>query len=325
MSPSSEARLDRPVTVHMMGDWGIANLHRICGWLSAELWRRTPPGSRFAVWNGRGGADAIEAVLDGAVQTALMTPAPFARSFFAGKAPLTRPDMGRLRALGTLPQDDRLVLAVDAGLGIHTFAELRDRKPALRIGTAWDDGVNMVGWAAHRVLAAHGIPKATIEAWGGALLEGEAPWDAIGFAQRGEANAVLFEAIMTPFWKDLLARHPMSFLPFEDAALAALERDYGWPRGTVPADRFAGVAAPFQALDFSDFVLLCRDDFADDLGYVIASILCETRDTIEVQYRHMPPRDSPLTYPLEPRKIARTAVPLNDGARRYYQQQGLLD
>jgi uncharacterized protein len=32
-----EARIERPITLHMMGDWGIANLHRICGWISAEL------------------------------------------------------------------------------------------------------------------------------------------------------------------------------------------------------------------------------------------------------------------------------------------------
>lgn len=324
MTPTPQPRLDRIVTLHMMGDWGIANLHRISGWISAELWRRTEPGSRFAIWNGRGGSDAITAVLDGVVQTALMTPAPFARTFYDGKGPLRRPDMERLRALGTLPQDDRLVFALDAGFGIRSFAELRAARPALRIGTAWDDGINMVGLAAHRVLAAHGIPRATIEAWGGALLEGEAPWDAIGFAQRGEANAVLFEAVMTPFWKDLLARRPMVFLPFEEVALAALGRDYGWPRALVPADRFAGVAAPFRALDFSDFILLCRDDFPDDLGYVIAAILCETRDTIESQYRHLPPKDSPLTYPLEPRKIAATALPLNDGARRYYAEHGLL-
>ncbi|MGO9700918.1 MAG: hypothetical protein ACLPX7_16830, partial [Xanthobacteraceae bacterium] len=64
-----EARLERPITLHMMGDWGIANLHRICGWIGAELWRRSPAGSKFATWAGRGGTDAITAVLDGEVQT----------------------------------------------------------------------------------------------------------------------------------------------------------------------------------------------------------------------------------------------------------------
>ena len=54
-----EARLEHPITLHMMGDWGIANLHRICGWIGAELWRRSPAGSKFATWAGRGGTDAI--------------------------------------------------------------------------------------------------------------------------------------------------------------------------------------------------------------------------------------------------------------------------
>ena len=52
MPVTSEARLDRVVTLHMMGDWGNANLHRICGWISSELWRRSPAGSRFATWPG---------------------------------------------------------------------------------------------------------------------------------------------------------------------------------------------------------------------------------------------------------------------------------
>lgn len=67
-----EARIERSITPHMMGDWGIANLHRICGWISAELWRRSPSGSKFATWAGRGGTDTIEAILDGEVQIAYL-------------------------------------------------------------------------------------------------------------------------------------------------------------------------------------------------------------------------------------------------------------
>src|SRR5665213_3024096 len=113
-----EARLERPITLNMMGDWGIANLHRICGWIGAELWRRSPPGSRFATWTGRGGTDAIAAVLDGDVETALFVPAGFVRTIFEGRGILHRADVGRLRALATLPQDDRLVFAIDAEAGI---------------------------------------------------------------------------------------------------------------------------------------------------------------------------------------------------------------
>ncbi len=161
-----EARLEHPITLHMMGDWGIANLHRICGWIGAELWRRSPAGSKFATWAGRGGTDAITAVLDGDVQTALFVPAGFARTIFEGRGICQRGDVGRLRALATLPQDDRLVFAIDASFGVASFAELRAKRPAFRLATAFDDGVNMAGFAAHRILEASGIPPGTLEILG---------------------------------------------------------------------------------------------------------------------------------------------------------------
>ena len=319
-----EARLDRKITFNVMGDWGIANLHRICGWITAELWRRSPPGSRFATWAGRGGTDALEAVLDRTVDAALFVPAGFGRTVFEGRGILKRPDVGRLRALGTLPQDDRLVLAIDAKLGIASFADLRAKKPALRLTTSPDDGVNMVGFAAARFLEAAGVPIKAIESWGGKMLYGEAPWDTIPRVTSGEADAVLFEAVMTPLWKQLCAAKTMYFLPFEDDALASVERDFAWTRAGVPQDRFAGLGSPFMALDFSDFLLVCRDDFPDDLGYVIAALLCETTGLLESQYKHLPPKDSPVTYPLRPTKIATTSIPLNAGAARYYHEKGHL-
>jgi TRAP-type uncharacterized transport system substrate-binding protein len=156
------------------------------------------------------------------------------------------------------------------------------------------------------------------------MLYGEAPWDTIPRVTSGEADAVLFEAVMTPLWKQLCAAKKMNFLPFEEAALAAVERAFAWSRAEVPQDRFIGLDGPFPALDFSDFLLVCRDDFPDDLGYVIAALLCETTDLLESQYRHLPPKDSPLTYPLLPAKIAATSIPLNEGAARYYRENGHL-
>jgi TRAP-type uncharacterized transport system substrate-binding protein len=319
-----EPRLDRPITLHMMGDWGIANLHRICGWISAELWRRSPPGSKFATWAGRGGTDAIEAVLDGDVQTALFVPACFARTIFEGRGILRRPDVGRLRALGTLPQNDGLVFAIDASFGVSSFADLRAKRPAFRLATGHDDGVNMAGFASYRMLEASSVSAATIESWGGKLLLGEAPWDIIPLVMREEADAVLFEALMTPYWRDLCVAKKMNFLPFEDAALSAVESKFAWRRVEIPADRFPNLPGPFQALDFSDFLLFCRDDFPDDIAYVIASVLCETSDILESQYRHLPPANSPVTYPLQPRKIARTSIPLAAGAARYYREKNYV-
>lgn len=62
-----------------------------------------------------------------------------------------------LRALGVVPQDDRFVVALHAGVGIRTFAEVREHKPPLKIAASSDDGVNFVGLATHALMAAAGI------------------------------------------------------------------------------------------------------------------------------------------------------------------------
>ena len=48
------------------------------------------------------------------------------------------------------------------------------------------------------------------------------------------------------------------------SALREVESKFAWQRAEVAGDRFPGLSGPFQALDFSDFLLLCRDDFPDD-------------------------------------------------------------
>lgn len=319
----SQPRLDRAITLHMQGDWGVANLHRICGWLSAGLGERTAAGSRFAIWNGRGGTDSIKAVAEKEVDLALFVPAGFAATVLNRRGLYEGEGIENLRALATMPQDDRLVLAVDSSYGFTTLDDIRRAKPPLRLATSPDDGVNTVGFAAARLLAAAGLSRSDIESWGGAILEGEAPGHVIPRATRGEADAVLFEAIMTPWWDDLLEARDMTFVAIDGGVLDDLERRYGWRRGTVRAGHFRGQHDAFETLDFSDFLMIARDDMPDDLAYLLAWHMCENRDGIERQYRHLPPDRSPLTYPLDPAKMARTAIPLHDGAARYYAEAGV--
>ena len=79
------------------------------------------------------------------------------------------------------------------------------------------------------------------------------------------------------------------------------------------------------AVDFSDFVVLVRDDLSEDIAHLLTWCIVETREKLERQFRHLPPRRSPVTYPLVPREMAKTAVPLHRGAERYYRDAGLLD
>ena len=320
----TEPKIERDITVQMMGDWGVANLHRICGWLGAEMSFRSGPGSRFATWNGKGGTDAFEAVLSGTLATSFFVPAPFAKTVFDGKGIYSGEGVERLRAIGTLPQDDRLVIAIQSKYGIRSLDDLRREKPALSIALAFDDGENMVGFATSRLLEAAGLPRSEMERWGASFLEGEAPWDTIPLAIEGKADAVIFEAVMTPYWKDLQEKHAMNFIPIDEDVLASLERDFGWPRGTVQEDRFKGLENPFETLDFSDFLLMCRDDLDDEIAYLMAWCACETTSTIERQYKHLAPKDSPLSYPLNPAKISKSPIPLHPGAQEYYRDAQLI-
>ena len=320
----SEPKISRAVRLEFQGDSGQANLHRICGWLSQEIIDRTAPHSRIGIWTGRGGYDAILAVGRGEVDVALTTPSAFAPMAMAGKGIAKGEAFPDLSALGTMPQTDRLVFAINGKFGIESFDDLRRAAPALRIATAPNDGLNVIGYAAHRIMELAGLPRVTIEAWGGRYVEAARPDACINLVRDGAADAIIHEAIMTPWWQNLADSREIRFLPMEENVLTVMERQEGWPRASLPDQYLRGMAGPFATLDFSDFLVVARNDLPHDIAYLIAWCMCERRDVLERMYRHIPPARSPVTYPLEPKKIAVTSIPLHPGAERYYRDAKLI-
>jgi len=319
-----EPRLDRSITLHLYGDWGQANLHRVFCWLSQELVDRTGPHSRFPIWNGRGVADAVRMVGRGLMDVALSVPVAFVPPALEGRELYAGEPFPHLRGLGVIPQDDRMLLAIDAKFGIRSFEDLRRAKPPLRIATSMDDGENTVGYAAHRLMQASGISRAELESWGGGYVEAERPDQVIGFALRGEADAVFHEAVMAPWWRELADARDLRFLSIEGAVLDEVERAHGWIRGRLPAGYLRGMDEPIETLDFSDFLLLAREDLPRDVAYLLTWCLCETRAHLERVYRHIPPERAGITYPLDPAAMARTLIPLHPGAADYYNRIGVL-
>ena len=320
----AEPRLARSVTLQFQGDWGQANLHRICGWLSQEIVDRTGPFSRVGIWSGRGGLDSVHAVGRGQVDVALAVPAAFVPMTLEGRGIAKGEAFPNLRALGTMPQTDRLVVALRGDLGIRSFEDLRRKAPKLRIATSPDDGTNTIGYAAQRLMEAAGLSRAKIESWGGSYIERERPNDCVALVREGKADAVIHEAIMTPWWQDLANALDIAFLPVEGNVLETMQRDYLWPRATLKAGYLKGMNEEFVTLDFSDFLMIAREDLPDDIAYLIAWCMCERREALERQYRHIPPERSAVTYPLVPAKIATTSIPLHPGAERYYRDAKLL-
>jgi hypothetical protein len=303
---AEEPRLDQPVTLAFRGDWGQANMHRICGWLAQEIGDRSPHGSQFAIWSGRGGSDQIAALRAGQADIAIVTP--------AAAVPMLQP--GDLCALGVIGQRDRLVVAVDAALPASSVADLAAVATKVTVATCPDDGVNLIGSAAHKALRLAGVDTASLT-----FRYDERPFPAISAFAGGEADVLIQEAIMTPHWQRIATKRPVRYLPWGDDVLAAFAAE-GWPSATVAARYLPSLATDLRTLDFSDFVLLCPRTLADDVAYLAVWCMVRTRRALEAQYAHLPQDHTPVTYPLVPADMARTPIPLHPAAARAYTALG---
>lgn len=307
--------MDRQISLRVQGDWGQANLHRISCALSHELVFATSPGTEVWIRNGRGAGDAVDAVLQGTVDAAWMTPAWTARAAVEGVGPFAGRPAPELRALGVMPQHDRLVVGVRRETGLTSWEDLA-AAPGLRITTSPDDGVNLIGYTAHRLLAAGGVDLRRVK-----LLEYEWPFPCLEAVLAGEADVIVHEAIMTTPWQDLGA--DLLFLDAPEAALDELGRGVGDVSATVRAGYFPGLECDLRTLDFSDFVLLAHADMADDVAQLVSTKLIDSSEWLERQYSHIPPERSPLTYPLIPSDIATTPIAAHPGSEAAFHALGL--
>lgn len=224
----------------------------------------------------------------------------------SGEAPF-KYEMSNRRAIGRLPQNDRMVLAVDPKYDIKSIED-RKVKPAIRLATSTDNRTNFIGYVATEFLNAHSISKENIQSWGGTVLTRHRPEQRAALVESGEADGLLQEAIMTPWWRGLVESNKLLPLPAEALALDRLQKSLGL--GTNEHS--------LPALDFADFVLIVRDDMPKEVAFLLAWYLVETRHLLEGQYKHLAPERSSLTYPLDPKRMAQTTIPLHDGAHEYY-------
>jgi TRAP-type uncharacterized transport system substrate-binding protein len=327
---SSEPSIKRSLTLNFVGDWGQANFHRICSWLTQEFCDRAGPRSRVAIWNMRGGGiEGLQQVFDGEAQLCIATPAALIPAALTGEGLFASiGPMPSLRTIGVLPQRDRMMLAVHPKFGINSFADLHRLKPALRIATSIDDGTNFIGYVAMRLLEAHGISKDVLESWGGSFVLTTRPEQAIENMRTGNADAVLQEAIMTPWWRELMEEQQLVPIPVEADAIARLANQHGFHPASIRAGFWSSGASANKeeilALNFSDFLVIVRDDLPDDIAHLLTWCMVEKRAIIEGQYKHLDPERSPLTYPLDPFAMARPSIPLHPAAEKYYRESGYL-
>jgi TRAP-type uncharacterized transport system substrate-binding protein len=316
-----EIRLNRTIELAFRGDWGQANMTRICGWLTQEVGDRVSAGSRFAIWSGRGGTDQAAALAAHDVDVAVMTPAASVPLVRSGAIADDAEPQPFLRALGRIGHRDRLVIVVGADLPVHSVADLLTVADRLVVATCPDDGVNGVGFAAHTALRLAGADPDALVAAGAKFDYDERPFPGLQHFAEGNANVLVQEAIMTPGWQRIADRRPVRYLDW-DASVFAGFAEHGWQERSVPAGYLPGLERDLRALDFADFLLVCREDLDDDVAYLITWCMIRTRQALEAQYAMLPPERSPLVSPIDPVEMANTPIPLHPAAERAYADVG---
>ncbi|KAH9204850.1 hypothetical protein DL95DRAFT_494420 [Leptodontidium sp. 2 PMI_412] len=320
--------IDRSFILRCVGDWGHANFHRIMSFLTQEFSERCGPASRTCIWSvAGGGMEITDSISSGFADIAINTPVALLKNALTGtSAWASRGPASHLRGLATIPQNDRMILAVDPSLGCKTFADLRTKKPKLKI-ILGPDGESPIGFVCHRYLEAHGVSVDAIKSWGGEVIYANRPEECLIPCQDPKLgfNAVINEALMTDWWSQLIDG-PRAFIPLpaEAEAMKTIEETTSLPASTIPAGYWKSLKTEIPAVEFVDFLLMCRDDLPDDVAYLLTWIMVTKKAKIEVNYHQFPGDKSPISWPLNPREMAKTVFPLHPGAERFYREHGYL-
>jgi TRAP-type uncharacterized transport system substrate-binding protein len=196
---------------------------------------------------------------------------------------------------------------VRSDLEIGSFAALAKRKPALSVCVR--PAGYVAGAIARDVARRHGIDLDTdIVAWGGRL--DLAPPDPGRRLAHGEIDAIILES--TPRGYPLFAAmgRPMTVLPIEGDAAAAVSAEYGVPVAQIPVRSVPGQDTPVATLGATNYVIAVHKDLANDLAHDLAMALNES------SLSDYPTED--IFYSL--RHAGETISELHPGAARYYRE-----
>ena len=323
----SAPQIERPLHLNFVGDWGQANFHRVCAWLTQEICDRAGRGSTIATHSlYDGGLGSIQDVYEGKRDLCIATPAGLCAAALTGDGPFsyTGP-MPTLRSIGSLPQRDRMIFAVDPKYEIRSWADVHRTRPPLRIAISSNDGTCFMGFLAIKYLEAHGLTKELLESWGGALVEcGYRPEQCTDVVVAGKANALLQEAILTPWWTNLIEKDLLFPISADPAALEKLRQQTGLQSGTTRPEFWKKVRHELTSIDFSDFIIIVNSSMPDDIAYLITWVFINTRLVLESRYKHIAAERSPIGWPLDPKAMAQTTLPLHPGAKQFYKKASLL-
>jgi hypothetical protein len=283
---------------------------------------------------GRQFRDGILRVSRGDAEIVFANPAHTPTLAYRGVAVFSEPQTG-LRGIGKYPSDDWITFAVDPKLGITSVNEIRERKLGLKIGTAFQDGDNIMPFLLREVLRRHGISEADFKSWGGEIISPDYFKQPRGINVReayskGEINALFLESGYDANWAKNIAIRPMTFINLDPEAAKQLEAEWGWPSRYIRAGYYPGQPERVLALDFTDWALAVHERMSDEMAYKIAQLFIERYPEMEgppevkVGMERITAGFGGNKREFVPAEQIKMGIPLHPGAMRYYREKGIL-
>lgn len=308
-------------------DPGGANLSRVAGWLTTNLYKRYGANCKFCFRTDNGSIDAIKDIEEGVTDMGVLTPVEVANmacrgiGIYEGQAPAAH-----LRSIFCVPHDDEHVLAVTRESGLMSFDDVFDPKgKKVTIITAPYTGDSLMGHIFIKILSLYGKTIEQWEAEGGVLKTFLGPFEAFSAMQNGEADGLFFEAFMLRPWYRLADTIPLRFLSVPDKVARPLEQ-WGVPSFVLKPDGKRGFDEPIRVLQYAKFLVCCRDDMPDYIVRAITEIALDKSYELERDYWTEEPRYRAITLPITPQKLAEVCgVPMHPAAEAVYRQRGVID
>lgn len=268
-------------------------------------------------------ANPVE-VGEGSLAVGITTPSVAARMALEGVGVYDRPAPG-LRALAAFPHIDCLVFAVDARTGLESLEQLVEQRYPLRLVTGRRSAPgndDVLTFLVEEVLREYGASYADIESWGGSVTYGGPTHIGGRLLFEDTVDALFHEARTQSIWREIAEARPLNVLSVNEEVRATLRQRYGFGEYTIEAGDYRGVESPVATVDFSGWLVFCRDDLPFDCAYAFAQACAEIgENSMEL------PADvrRSLRMPIEVEYLFReTAIALHPGAEAFAREHGYL-
>lgn len=172
--------------------------------------------------------------------------------------------------------------------------------------------------AAQQLLDTLGATKENVEKSGGSYQFTNFENVKSGFASK---RADLFIQLMTkgqPFFNEVSQTVDITFLSLSDNLLKKMSKEYGWNVMKFPAKVFRGQDKPLNLLGTSTSVIVDKKMDAQT-AYMITKTICENEKEIQAGHKALANFSCKAGA-----KEELINLPLHDGAKKYYKEQGWL-